>query len=310
MLKVVFFGTPDFAVASLDILYKNNIDIKAVVTAPDKPSGRGMQAQMSDVKKYALTHNIPLLQPQKLKDNVFISQLKNIEADIFIVVAFRMLPEIIWNMPPMGTINVHGSLLPKYRGAAPIHWAIIHGEKETGVTTFKLKHEIDTGNILLQKKIVINEDDNLGTMYDKMKYLGAEVLLETLQGMANHTIIEKAQILTDNIKSAPKIDATICKINWDIDVVNIHNLIRGLSPVPCAFTFIHGKKIKIYQATYVLENHTVQRGTILCNGKNELKIAAANGWLIVKILQMEGKKKMGIVDFLNGYKVENYTQTD
>lgn len=310
MLKLVFFGTPDFAVASLDILYKNNFDIKAVVTAPDKPGGRGMQAQMSDVKKYALTHNLPLLQPIKLKEETFVNKLKNLEADIFIVVAFRMLPEIIWNMPPMGTINVHGSLLPQYRGAAPIQWAIINGEKETGVTTFKLKHEIDTGNILLQKKIIINEDDHLGTLYDKMKLLGAEVLLETLQGLANHSIIEKAQILIDNIKSAPKIDANVCKINWDNDVVNIHNLIRGLSPVPCAYTFIHGKKIKIYHATYELENHSLHTGTILCNGKNELKIAAANGWLIVKTLQMEGKKKMGIIDFLNGYKIENYSTTD
>lgn len=310
MLKVVFFGTPDFAVASLDILCKSNIEIKAVITAPDKPGGRGMQAQISDVKKYALAHNLPLLQPQKLKDEAFVAQLKNLNADIFIVVAFRMLPEIIWNMPPMGTINVHGSLLPQYRGAAPIQWAIIHGEKETGVTTFKLKHEIDTGNILLQKKLTIDAEDNLGTLYEKMKYLGAEALLETLQGLANNSIKEQPQILTNEVKTAPKIDTNICKINWNSDVVYIHNLIRGLSPVPCAFTFIHGKKIKIYQATYELENNKVQKGIIYCNGKNELKIAAANGWLVVKTLQMEGKKKMEITDFLNGYKIENYTHTD
>jgi methionyl-tRNA formyltransferase len=304
-LKVVFFGTPDFAVASLEAIYNAGINILAVVTAPDKPSGRGMKMNESAVKTFALANNLPLLQPEKLKNEAFIQELKNLNADLHIVVAFRMLPEIVWNMPKFGTINVHGSLLPKYRGAAPINWAIINGEKETGVTTFKLKHEIDTGNILLQHSIEINDTDNVGTIYTKLMHEGAQLLVQTLEQLCNNTLTEKAQILdTNNHTHAPKIFKKDCLIDWNKDAISIINLIRGLSPSPAAYTLFEDKTLKIYHAVISdFINEAPLPGTINTDHKNTLKIASQNAWISLIDLQLEGKKRMQVADFLRGYKV-------
>ena len=246
-------GTPEFAVASLDALLQAGCNIVAVVTAADKPAGRGMKLTESAVKKFAVEKGLNILQPEKLKSPDFIETLQTLKADLQIVVAFRMLPEIVWNMPPLGTINLHGSLLPQYRGAAPINWAVINGEKETGVTTFKLQHEIDTGNILLQKSFSIGDDDTAGDVHDKMKIIGADLLVETVKGFADGSLKGQPQStvyhqpLTE-IKHAPKIFTETCKIDWNRSVDEIHNLIRGLSPFPAAFTFLHDKMLKIYRS--------------------------------------------------------------
>jgi len=244
-------GTPEFAVPSLSKLYDAGYDIAAVVTAPDKPAGRGMQLSESAVKKYALEKNLKILQPERLKDPHFIEELKSLKADVQIVVAFRMLPEIVWNMPPLGTINLHASLLPQYRGAAPINWAIINGEKQTGLTTFKLQHEIDTGNVLLQEKIDILDNETAGSLHDKMMEAGGELLLKTLRKLEEGKIEEVFQneikIGNENsLKQAPKIFTETCEINWNKSTGEIYNLIRGLSPYPAAFTFLEGKKLKIF----------------------------------------------------------------
>ena len=239
-LRIIFMGTPQFAVPSLHKLYEAGYDIGGVVTAPDKPAGRGMQLTESAVKKYAIGKNIKILQPEKLKDPAFIAELKSLNADVQVVVAFRMLPEIVWDMPPMGTINLHGSLLPQYRGAAPINWAIINGEKETGVATFMLQHEIDTGNILLQEKININDDETAGTLHDTMMDAGAELLLKTIKELEKGNLKEVEQPYISNmdiLHHAPKIFTETCEINWNKSVDEIYNLIRGLSPYPAAFTF-------------------------------------------------------------------------
>ena len=251
-LRIVFMGTPEFAVAALDKLVQAGCSIVGVVTAPDKAAGRGMQLQQSAVKQYAIEHGLFILQPEKLKSPDFLEQLKNLQADLQIVVAFRMLPELVWNMPPMGTVNLHGSLLPQYRGAAPINWAIIHGEKFTGVTTFKLQHEIDTGDILLTATIPIGEQETAGELHDKMKAIGAELLLETVKGLSAGDLMETPQIQMDEaraaeLKIAPKIFTASCQINWNNPVSEIYNLIRGLSPYPAAFSFLEGKKVKIFK---------------------------------------------------------------
>ncbi|RYZ20344.1 MAG: methionyl-tRNA formyltransferase, partial [Chitinophagaceae bacterium] len=239
-LRIVFMGTPEFAVASLHALVMAGCKVVGVITAPDKPAGRGMKLQESAVKKYATEKGLTILQPDKLKNPQFLEELKSLKADLQIVVAFRMLPELVWNMPPMGTVNVHGSLLPQYRGAAPINWAIINGEKETGVTTFKLKHEIDTGDILLQERIAIGENETAGELHDKMKEVGAKVLVETVKGLAEGSLVEHPQLsalesIAFEIKHAPKIFTETCKIDWNKPVADVHNLIRGLSPYPGAF---------------------------------------------------------------------------
>ncbi len=302
-------GTPDFAVASLDALVNAGCTIVAVVTAPDKPAGRGMKLTESAVKKYAITKGLTILQPEKLKDPNFIATLQQLKADMQIVVAFRMLPEIVWNMPPMGTINVHGSLLPKYRGAAPINWAIINGEKETGVTTFKLKHEIDTGNILLQKSFVIDEEDTAEIVHDKMKLIGAEVLIETIKGLASSNLKEIPQLLVNHpntiIPHAPKIFTETCNINWNKSVGETYNLIRGLSPFPGAFTYVDGKLFKIFRSKKELALHQFPNGKIVTDGKTCIKFACADGFVIVLELQLEGKKKMNVEDFLRGYKIND-----
>lgn len=295
-------GTPEFAVASLNALIMAGCNIVGVITAPDKPAGRGLKLTPSAVKQYAVEKNIPLLQPEKLKDPSFIEQLKALNADVQVVVAFRMLPEIVWNMPPMGTINVHGSLLPQYRGAAPINWAVINGEKQTGVTTFKLKHAIDTGNILLQATMPIAENDTAGNVHDTMKDLGATLLVETIQGIANNTIEEQAQAsfeITD-LRHAPKIFTETCLIDFSKTVDEVHNLIRGLSPFPGAFTKINGKIVKIFQSRKEYQQPTEAMGSIVSDGKNFIKFACSNAYIQVLELQLEGKKKMLTTDFLKG----------
>jgi methionyl-tRNA formyltransferase len=301
-LRIIFMGTPEFAVPSLDLLYKEGYDIVGVVTAPDKPAGRGMKLSESEVKKYAVANNLKVFQPEKLKHPDFIEQLRELNADLQVVVAFRMLPELVWNMPPLGTINLHASLLPQYRGAAPINWAIINGEKETGVTTFKLQHEIDTGNILLQEKIKITDDETAGSLHDKMKALGAKVLLRTVQQLHNGTLQEHPQRHSSKLCPAPKIFPEDCKINWNQEVAEINNFIRGLSPYPTAFTFLNGKKIKIFSAE--IEQFSVLDipGNFITDRKSYLKFAARDGYISVKELQLEGKKRMRVADFLRGWR--------
>ena len=287
---------------SLDLLYKAGYNIVGVVTAPDKPAGRGMKLSESEVKKYAVKNNLKVLQPDKLKDPDFIEELRQLNADLQVVVAFRMLPEMVWKMPPLGTINLHASLLPQYRGAAPINWAIINGEKETGVTTFKLQQEIDTGNILLQEKININDNETAGTLHDKMKNIGATVLLRTIQQLQNGTLQEHPQRHATSLHPAPKIFSKDCKINWDQTAEDVFNFIRGLSPYPAAFTFLQGKKIKIFSAEKQLEPGLGTPGHYVTDNKSYLKFVANDGYISIKELQLEGKKGMDVVDFLRGWR--------
>jgi methionyl-tRNA formyltransferase len=301
-IRIIFMGTPEFAVPSLDRLVDAGYNIVAVITAPDKPSGRGMKLSESEVKKYAVKNNLKILQPDKLKHPDFIEELRQLKADLQVVVAFRMLPEMVWKMPPLGTINLHASLLPQYRGAAPINWAIINGEKETGVTTFKLQQEIDTGNILLQEKIKINDNETAGTLHDKMKSIGAELLLKTVQQLQNGTLQEHAQSYSSMLRLAPKIFSEDCKINWDQNVEDIFNFIRGLSPYPAAFTFLQGKKLKIFSAEKQQHIGLGSPGDYVTNNKSYLKFAAKDGYISIKELQSEGKKRMNVVDFLRGWR--------
>jgi methionyl-tRNA formyltransferase len=306
-LRIIFMGTPEFAVASLDALQKAGCHIVAVVTAPDKPAGRGMKLTESAVKKYAVENNLPVLQPEKLKNLEFLESLRNLKADLQIVVAFRMLPELVWNMPPMGTVNLHGSLLPQYRGAAPINWAVINGEKETGVTTFKLQHEIDTGNILLQERFPISENETAGEVHDRMKEIGAQLLVKTVAGLSENTIVESPQQHFDlsALKHAPKIFTETCKIDFQKTNTEVHNLIRGLSPFPGAFTYLKEKTLKIYRSEKVEISEmklSVQPGEWITDQKTYLYFACSNGWISVKELQWEGKKRMGIDEFLRGFR--------
>ena len=301
-------GTPEFAVASLDALVHAGCTIVGVITAPDKPAGRGLKLQESAVKKYAVEKGLKVLQPEKLKNPQFLEELRSLKADLQVVVAFRMLPELVWNMPPLGTINVHASLLPQYRGAAPINWAIINGEKETGVTTFKLKHEIDTGDILLQEKTQIEENETAGELHDQLKELGAKVLVRTIQGLADDTLNEVAQselpdAQSETIKHAPKIFTETCRIDWHKPVDEIHNLIRGLSPFPGAFTHLNEKLLKIYRSEKECKQPVIGPGQVETDGNTFLKMAAMDGFILLKELQMEGKKKMNVEDFLRGYKL-------
>lgn len=305
MLRIIFMGTPDFAVASLDALLKAGCNVVAVVTAPDKPAGRGLKLTASAVKQYAVEKGLPVLQPEKLKSPEFVEALRSYKADLQIVVAFRMLPEIVWSMPPMGTLNLHGSLLPQYRGAAPIHWAVINGEKETGVTTFRLKHEIDTGDILLQKKFPIGDDETTGEVHDRMKLIGADLLVETVKGLESGQLKERPQsLMTEEItlKHAPKIFTENCQINWNESAEKIHNLVRGLSPFPGALTTLDGRILKIFRSAKELSAHHPEPGKMLTDGRTFLKFACADGFVHVLDLQLEGKKRMLTTDFLRGYK--------
>jgi methionyl-tRNA formyltransferase len=308
-IRIIFMGTPEFAVASLDALVNEGCNIVGVITAPDKPAGRGMQLQQSAVKKYALEKDLHILQPEKLKNNLFIEELRSLKADMQIVVAFRMLPEIVWNMPPMGTINVHASLLPNYRGAAPINWAIINGETETGITTFKLQQEIDTGNILMQEKTSIGENKTAGELHDKLKMLGADVLIKTIKKIADGNLngIPQSEIRNpkSEIKHAPKITSETCKIDWNKKAEDIFNLIRGLSPYPTAFTYLHDKMLKIYFGKKEIVNHYKVNGDFETDGKTFLKFACSSGFIHCTDVQLQGKKRMLIEDFLRGYRINN-----
>ncbi|MCP9753233.1 methionyl-tRNA formyltransferase [Ferruginibacter sp. HRS2-29] len=300
-------GTPEFAVASLQKLVENGCNIVGVITAPDKPGGRGMELQQSAVKKYALEHGLNILQPEKLKNPDFLKELTSLNADLQIVVAFRMLPELVWNMPPMGTINLHGSLLPQYRGAAPINWAVINGEKETGVTTFKLQHEIDTGDILLQESFAIGEKDNAGMVHDRMKETGAEVLLRTVKGLAENSLKEVPQPSTFHhqpLKHAPKIFTETCLIDFSKPTKEVYDLIRGLSPFPTAFTQLDNKKLKIFSAEKIDQQPSIKAGEHATDGKTFLHFACDDGYISIKELQLEGKKKMLVKDFLRGYRFQ------
>lgn len=302
-LRIVFFGTPDFAVASLRALVQAGANIVAVVTAPDKPAGRGRQLQESAVKQYAVSAGIPVLQPEKMKNPEFLAELRGLRADLQVVVAFRMMPEVVWNMPPMGTINVHGSLLPQYRGAAPINRAVMNGDTQTGVTTFKLKHEIDTGDILLQRALPIGPADNVGTMYEKLMQAGAELLVETVKGLAAGTLVEQPQeVHIAPLKHAAKIFREDMVIDWHSPAETIHNQVRGLSPYPAAATMLGGKNLKIYETHYELADTGVSPGAWQTDNATYLRFAAADGWVYLDDLQLEGKKRMAVAEFLRGFR--------
>jgi methionyl-tRNA formyltransferase len=309
-LQIVYMGTPEFAVAPLEVLLNNGCNIVGVVTAPDKPSGRGLQLNESAVKKFAKEKGLKILQPEKLKSSEFIEELKSLKADLQIVVAFRMLPEIVWSMPPLGTFNLHASLLPQYRGAAPINWAIINGENKTGVTTFFLQHDIDTGNIIFQEEVSIGEDENVGSLYNRLMHIGAELVLKTVKAIADGTApsIPQTSIEIDNLKHAPKIFKETCHINWNDTANKIHNLIRGLSPYPGAFFYLINNNeeellIKVYNSKPEIVSHSFPVGSIISDNKKVLKVACINGFVHLLELQAAGKKRMSTEEFLRGFKL-------
>jgi len=305
-MRIIFMGTPQFAVASLDALIKAGCDVAAVVTAPDKPAGRGQKINESAVKQYAVMNGLKVLQPVKLKDPEFLEELKSLQADLQVVVAFRMLPEEVWSMPLRGTINLHASLLPQYRGAAPINWAIINGEAESGVTTFFLKHEIDTGNILFTEKVTLTGHETAGELHDRLMNKGAGLLVKTVKGVESGRYSEHAQEqLADGIelKRAPKIFKEDCLIDWNQPAETLYNKIRGLSPLPTAYAVVNGKNLKIFQSEYQVIEPGIQPGGFLTDNKTYLKFATQNGFISLKDVQMEGKKRMGIEQFLRGNKL-------
>lgn len=311
-MRIVFMGTPDFAVESLKTLVENNYHVVGVVTMPDKPAGRGYKVQFSAVKQYALENQIPVLQPEKLKDEVFLDELRALKADLQIVVAFRMLPEVVWSMPPLGTFNLHASLLPQYRGAAPINWAIINGEKETGATTFFLTHEIDTGKIILKEKVEITADDDAGTLHDKLMAMGAQMVKKTVdliaQGKAD--AIDQSAFLSGDLvlKSAPKLFKDNCRINLSGSVEEVHNQVRGLSPYPAAWTEIQlpGQAepliCKVFKTEKEYVEHNFEPGSIHTDGKRYLKVALKDGYVNLKEIQAPGKKRMEMGAFLRGLR--------
>ena len=311
-LRIVFMGTPDFAVESLRKLVENGYNIVGVITAPDKPAGRGYKLQQSAVKEYAVSQNLNVLQPVNLKDEQFIEELRSLEADIQVVVAFRMLPEVVWDMPPKGTFNLHGSLLPQYRGAAPINWAVINGEKETGVTTFFLKHEIDTGEIIFREKVVIEPNDNAGVIHDKLMGIGADLVQKTIDavidGSADATPQEELFENAAELRPAPKIFRETCEIDWTKPAKEIHNHIRGLAPYPAAWTLfeVGGKMVnfKIYESEIISESHDMAPGTIVTDNKTTLRIAVQDGFIDILELQMSGKRKMKTRELLNGFSFD------
>lgn len=302
-LRIVFMGTPEFAVASLDALLKANLNVVGVITAPDKPAGRGRKLQQSAVKIYALENKLPILQPTNLKSETFLQELKALNGNLQIVVAFRMLPKAVWQLPTFGTFNLHASLLPNYRGAAPINWAIINGETKTGVTTFFIDEKIDTGNIILQKEVVIDDDETLGNLHDKLMTIGSKLVVETVFQIANNNVITMPQPETEE-KSAPKIFPETCKINWNSSLTAIYNLIRGLNPYPAAWTYLINQgesiKVKIFDVKKEICNHTFPAGKIITS-KTTLKVAVKNGFLHIESLQLAGKRKLDIKNLLNGY---------
>lgn len=316
-LRIIYMGTPDFAVEPLKALIENNYNVVGVVTNPDKPAGRGQKILESAVKKYAENQNIKILQPEKFRNEKFLTELRELKADLQIVVAFKMLPEIVWNMPRLGTFNLHASLLPQYRGAAPINWAVINGDKKTGITTFLLKHEIDTGNILFQKEIEITDNDNAGSVHDKLMISGSDLVLQTVDAFIKNDIklIDQQSLIKESssdLKHAPKIFKEDCKINWNHDINKIHNLVRGLSPYPAAWTELIGtdKKIqlKIFKTQKEENNHEYAIGSIHSDLKSYLKVAVKNGFIHILELQQAGKKRINTSDFLRGFqKINDYT---
>jgi methionyl-tRNA formyltransferase len=305
-MKIVFMGTPDFAVPSLEILLKNNFTVCAVVTAPDKPRGRGQQVSFTSVKEFALKHSIPVLQPDSLKDPLFISQLTALQPDLFVIVAFRILPKEVYTIPGKGSFNLHASLLPKYRGAAPINWAVMNGEKESGVTTFFLQDKVDTGNIILQRRVPITGEMNAGELHDALSEIGSKAVLETVQLIENGKTDPKQQ--DDAVASpAPKIFKETCRINWNQPVDTIHNFIRGLSPYPAAWTAHNEKVIKIFKSKKMEREFQVSGmnnpdAGIIAAGENQLFIKTADCYLEILELQQEGKKRMSAEEFLRGYR--------
>jgi methionyl-tRNA formyltransferase len=303
-LKILFMGTPEFAVPSLDILVKNNLDIVAVVTAPDKPQGRGQKIVYSPVKTSALQHSIPVLQPLNLKAPEFLDELKSFQANLQVVVAFRMLPEVVWRMPRLGTFNLHASLLPQYRGAAPINWAIINGESETGVTTFFLRHDIDTGSIIFQEKEPIQKDDDAGSLSERLMNRGAALVLKTVQAIQSGEYASIPQPDGAVIKHAPKIFKETCEIQWNQTSEEIRNFVRGLSPHPSAWTTVGNKFYKIFKTSVTDKNENLQMpGEFITDNKNFLYFKTKDGWIAIDELQPEGKKRMTIRDFFRGNKI-------
>lgn len=310
-LRIVYMGTPDFAVESLRALVEGGYNVVGVITMPDKPAGRGMKLQYSPVKQYALEAGIPLLQPEKLKNEEFLAELKAWNADLQIVVAFRMLPEVVWDMPRFGTFNLHASLLPQYRGAAPINWAVINGDKETGITTFFLQHEIDTGNVIRQEKVTIEETDNAGIVHDKLMNLGARLVCETVDQVlkGDLTAIPQDEMAqkAGELRAAPKIFKETCRIDWKENTERIYNLIRGMAPYPAAWTELveeDGKRtmVKIYETAKEQTNTSLPAGTLQSDGKSYLQVATPDGQIKVLSLQIAGKKRMSVDEFLRGFR--------
>tara|TARA_R110000868_G_scaffold67368_1_gene200066 strand:+ start:9861 stop:10808 length:948 start_codon:yes stop_codon:yes gene_type:complete len=304
-LKIIFMGTPDFAVATLKVLVENNYNIVGVITAPDRPAGRGRKLNESAVKQYAKTQNLNILQPTNLKDEAFLNNVKTLNANLQIVVAFRMLPKVVWQMPELGTFNLHASLLPNYRGAAPINWAIINGETKTGVSTFFIDDNIDTGEMILQEKITIYQEDTAGSLHDKLMALGSQLVLKTVKLIQQGAVKTIPQLDSQNIKTAYKLHKDNCKIDWNESLTNIHNKIRGLSPYPGAWcNLINNKEalaIKIYKSDIEISQHSFNTGKIILS-KQKVKVAAKNGFIIIKEIQIPGKRSMDIQSLLNGYQ--------
>jgi methionyl-tRNA formyltransferase len=310
-LRIIFMGTPEFAVGILDTIIKNNYNVVGVITAADKPAGRGQKIKYSAVKEYALANNLPLLQPTNLKDETFLSELKTLDANLQIVVAFRMLPKVVWEMPSLGTFNLHASLLPNYRGAAPINWAIINGETKTGVTTFFIDDKIDTGAMILSSETEIEPTENAGQLHDRLMHLGSETVIETLQAIESGNVTTIIQEDNAEIKTAYKLNKENCKIDWTKPAAVINDLIRGLSPYPAAWTFLKDKEeelsVKIYEAKPILEAHNLEIGTLIST-KKEIKIAVTDGYIQLLSLQLPGKKRMAVAELLNGITFSDNTK--
>lgn len=310
-LRIVYMGTPDFAVESLRCLVEGGYNVVGVITMPDKPAGRGHKLQFSPVKQYALEHSLPLLQPEKLKDEAFVEALREWKADLQIVVAFRMLPEVVWNMPLLGTFNLHASLLPQYRGAAPINWAVINGDTETGITTFFLRHEIDTGEVIQQVRIPIADTDDVGIVHDKLMMLGGKLVTETVDAILNDAvkpIPQEEMAVVGELRPAPKIFKDTCRIDWNQPVKRIYDFIRGLSPYPAAWSELvqpDGETVvmKIFETEKIIQSHQLTPGTLLTDGKTYIHVAAADGIIGIRALQLPGKKRLKTDELLRGFRL-------
>lgn len=312
-IKIVYMGTPEFAVESLRALVEGGYNVVGVITMPDKPAGRGQKLQMSAVKEYALSQNLPLLQPERLKDEVFLAELRSWQADLQIVVAFRMLPEVVWDMPRLGTFNLHASLLPQYRGAAPINWAVINGDKKTGITTFFLTHEIDTGKVIMQEEVGISDTDNAGHVHDRLMELGAKLVVATVDAVAAGSVTAVAQremTISGELKPAPKIFKDTCRLDWNEPVKKVYDLIRGLSPYPAAWTELKTPggetlMLKVFETEKIETPHDLSPGMIRTDGKTFIDVAANDGFVRLNVLQLAGKKRLKVDEFLRGFPFDN-----